>query len=439
MKTGLKIVTIGGGSSYSPELIEGFIKRSETLPVRELWLVDIEAGKEKLDIITDLAKRMVRRVNANIEIHSTLNRREALKNADFVTTQFRVGQLDARKKDEIIPAKYGILGQETNGPGGMFKALRTIPVLIDIIHDCQELCPDAWIISFTNPAGLNAEAVLRYTGWKKFIGLCNSPTVIVHRIGRLMNLDPKQLRVDFAGLNHMVFGLHTYYQGQDISKQVIDALAAYNDGKTYDERFDTLPYTPAFLHELNCIPSPYLRYYFYKDIMLQHAIKEAENGCCRAQVVKRIEQELFAKYADPALDVKPKELEQRGGAYYSDAACSLIDSIYNDRGDIQVVNTLNNGGCASFAADEVVEISSVITKEGPRPITVGRLPDQVEGLCRHIKSFEKLTAKAAIEGNRETALFALTMNPLVQDEALAKALLEELMEAHREYLPQFYK
>lgn len=147
MKTGLKIVTIGGGSSYSPELIEGFIKRSETLPVRELWLVDIEAGKEKLDIITDLAKRMVRRVNANIEIHSTLNRREALKNADFVTTQFRVGQLDARKKDEIIPAKYGILGQETNGPGGMFKALRTIPVLIDIIHDCQELCPDAWIIT----------------------------------------------------------------------------------------------------------------------------------------------------------------------------------------------------------------------------------------------------------------------------------------------------
>lgn len=438
MKKGLKIVTIGGGSSYSPELIEGFIKRFNSLPVKELWLVDIEEGQEKLNIISKLAKRMVKKANVEIEIYSTVNRREALKDADFITTQFRVGQLEAREKDELIPAKYGVIGQETNGPGGMFKAFRTIPVLLDIIHDCEELCPNAWIISFTNPAGLNAEAILRYTKWKKFIGLCNSPTVICHRIERLMNLDSKNLRMDFVGLNHMIFGLQTYYKGRNISKEVLQTLMEYNSDKSYEERFDTLPYSPEFLRELNCIPSPYLRYYLCKNQMLTHALEEANSNCSRAQVVKRIEKDLFEKYADPALDIKPKELEQRGGAYYSDAACNLIDSIYNDKHDIQVVNTVNNGACSSFAQDEVVEISCVITKEGPRPIAMGRLPIQIEGLCREIKSFERMTAKAAINGDSDLALYALTINPLVQDEILAKKILDEMMEAHKTYLPQFY-
>ena len=176
---GVKIVTIGGGSSYTPELVEGFIKRYAELPVKELWLVDIEEGKEKLEIVGNLAKRMIKKAGLDMEVHLTLNRREALKDADFVTTQFRVGQLDAREKDELIPLKYGVIGQETNGPGGMFKALRTIPVIFEIIKDCEELCPNAWIISFTNPSGINAEAVFRHTGWKKFIGLCNGPVNMI--------------------------------------------------------------------------------------------------------------------------------------------------------------------------------------------------------------------------------------------------------------------
>jgi len=438
MRNALKIATIGGGSSYTPELIEGFIKRAKTLPVKELWLVDIEEGREKLNIIGDMARRMVKKANVSMEVHTTLNRREALEGADFVTTQFRVGGLDAREKDEVIPSKYGVIGQETNGPGGMFKALRTIPVLLDIIKECKELCPEAWIISFTNPSGLNAEAVFRYTDWKRFIGLCNSPIGITNRISKLLNEDKEDIRIDYIGLNHMVFGVKTYLKGEDISDLVIEKLADYNEGKTFDEGFDTIPYLPSFIKALNVIPGPYLRYYFAKEEMLSHTLKETEMGKSRAQVVKQVEKDLFEKYADPQLDVKPKELELRGGAFYSDAACNLIDSIYNDKQDIQVVNTLNNGACESFAKDEVIEASCVITREGPRPLTFGRLPVQVEGLCRQIKSFERLTAKAAVTGDYNTALLALTINPLVSDQALAERILNEMLEAHKEYVPKVY-
>ncbi|MFF2858004.1 6-phospho-beta-glucosidase, partial [Peribacillus sp. NPDC058002] len=175
MSKGLKIVTIGGGSSYTPELIEGFIKYHEKLPVSEIWLVDIEAGKEKLEIVGNLAKRMIEKAGVNIEVHLTLDRKKALKGADYVTTQLRVGQLAARALDERIPLKHGVIGQETNGPGGLFKAFRTIPVILDIAHEMEELCPEAWLINFTNPAGMVTEAVLRHSNISKIIGLCNVP------------------------------------------------------------------------------------------------------------------------------------------------------------------------------------------------------------------------------------------------------------------------
>ncbi|MDF2573001.1 MAG: 6-phospho-beta-glucosidase, partial [Sporomusa sp.] len=202
--SGLKIVTIGGGSSYTPEIVEGFIRRYEELPVRELWLVDIEAGKEKLEIISNLAKRMVRKAGVPISIYTTLDRREALPNADFVTTQFRIGSLDARIKDERIPLRHGYIGQETNGAGGMFKALRTIPVMLEIDQDMAELCPDAWLINFTNPSGMVTEAVLRYGKTKKIIGLCNVPIGMEMGVAKLFDVDSNRIRIDFAGLNHMV-------------------------------------------------------------------------------------------------------------------------------------------------------------------------------------------------------------------------------------------
>ena len=201
MKEAVKIVTIGGGSSYTPELMEGFIKRYEELPIREIWLVDIEDGREKVEIVGSLAQRMWDATPYDVKVHVSLDRREALKEADFVTTQFRVGLLDARIKDERIPLLHGMLGQETNGAGGIFKAFRTIPVIREIVEDMKELCPDAWLINFTNPSGMITEAVIKQFGWKKCIGLCNVPTISMMAEPKVLGMKPEELNYQFAGLN----------------------------------------------------------------------------------------------------------------------------------------------------------------------------------------------------------------------------------------------
>lgn len=436
---GVKIVTIGGGSSYTPELVEGFIKRYNELPVKELWLVDIEEGREKLEIVGNLAKRMVKKAGVDIDIHLTLDRREALKDADFVTTQFRVGQLDAREKDELIPLKYGVIGQETNGPGGMFKALRTIPVIFDIIKDCEELCPDAWIVSFTNPSGINAEAVFRHTGWKKFIGLCNGPVNMIKDIEKILNTkDTDEVDVKIGGINHMIYALDIRVNGEKMNNQLIETMIEDGAKESLKNIVD-IPWSPEFLKSYGYLGIGYLRYYLQKQQMLEHCQEDASKGQCRAQVVKKVEKELFEKYKDVNLDVKPKELEQRGGAYYSDAACNLISSLYNDKGDIQVVDTLNNGAISNLPDDVVVEVSSIITKDGPKPISVGALPTQVVGLIQQLKAFEILTTNVAISGNYNDALVAMSINPLVQSEITAKTILDEMLEAHKKYLPQFFK
>ena len=436
---GIKVVTIGGGSSYTPELVEGLIKRHNELPVKELWLVDIEEGKEKLDIVGNLARRMVKKAGIDMEIHLTLDRRAALKNADFVTTQFRVGQLDAREKDELIPLKYGVIEQETNGPGGMFKALRTIPVIFDIIRDCEELCPDSWIISFTNPSGINAEAVFRHTGWKKFIGLCNGPVNMIKDIEKILDVEAEdKLNVIIGGINHMIYALDIQLNGENANKLLIDKMINKGTKESLKNIVD-IPWGNEFLKGYGYLGIGYLRYYLQKQQMLEHCLEDAENNRCRAKVVKEVEKKLFEMYKDENLDIKPKELEKRGGAYYSDAACNLISSLYNDKGDIQVVDTLNNGAISNLPDDVAVEVSCVITKDGPKPISVGPLPIQVVGLIQQLKAFEILTTNAAVTGDYNDALVAMSINPLVQSEITAKKIFDEMLEAHKKYLPQFYK
>lgn len=438
MKEGIKIVTIGGGSSYTPELVEGFIKRYHELPVKELWLVDIEAGQEKLNIVGALAKRMVEKAGLPIEVHLTLDRREALKDADFVTTQFRVGLLEARAKDERIPLKYGVIGQETNGPGGLFKGLRTIPVILDIVKDMEELCPDAWLVNFTNPAGMVTEAVLRYTNLKKVVGLCNVPIGIKMGIAKALDADVERIEVQFAGLNHMVYGLDVYLDGVSIMDQVLDELGNPNSQWSM-KNIEAKNWEPSFVKGLGVIPCPYHRYYYKTKDMLEEEQKAAQEKGTRAEVVQQVEQELFELYKDPDLSIKPPQLEKRGGAYYSDAACNLISSIYNDKHDIQPVNTVNRGAIASIPAESAVEVNCIITKDGPKPIAIGDLPVAVRGLVQQIKSFERVAAEAAVTGDYETALVAMTINPLVPSDDIAKQILDEMLEAHREHLPQFFK
>ncbi|MEY2239799.1 6-phospho-beta-glucosidase [Bacillus altitudinis] len=438
MKDGIKIVTIGGGSSYTPELVEGFIKRYQELPVKELWLVDIEAGQEKLNIVGALAKRMVEKAGLPIEVHLTLDRRAALKDADFVTTQFRVGLLEARAKDERIPLKYGVIGQETNGPGGLFKGLRTIPVILDIVKDMEELCPDAWLVNFTNPAGMVTEAVLRYTNLKKVVGLCNVPIGIKMGIAKALDVDVERIEVQFAGLNHMVYGLDVYLDGVSIMDEVLDELG--NPNSQWSMRnIEAKNWEPSFVKGLGVIPCPYHRYYYKTKDMLEEEQKAAQEKGTRAEVVQQVEHELFELYKDPDLSIKPPQLEKRGGAYYSDAACNLISSIYNDKHDIQPVNTVNRGAIASIPAESAVEVNCIITKDGPKPIATGDLPVAVRGLVQQIKSFERVAAEAAVTGDYETALVAMTINPLVPSDEIAKQILDEMLEAHREYLPQFFK
>ncbi|EQK44548.1 6-phospho-beta-glucosidase [[Clostridium] bifermentans ATCC 638] len=436
MKKGLKIVTIGGGSSYTPELVEGFIKRYKELPVKELWLVDIEEGKHKLEIVGNLAKRMVKKAGIDMEIHLTLDRREALKNADFVTTQLRVGLLEARIKDESIPLSHGVIGQETNGAGGLFKALRTVPVVLDIIKDVEELCPNAWIINFTNPTGVITEAVFRYTNFKNYIGLCNVPIGMRNGIAKLFEVENERIQMDFAGLNHMVYGLNVALDGEDVTDEAIDKFV---HSKLTMQNIKAIEFNADFVKNLGLVPCPYHRYYYKTKEMLEEELNEFAKGKARGQVVKELEDQLFELYKDENLDIKPPQLEKRGGAYYSDAACNLISSIYNDKRDIQVVNTINNGAIRNFKDNQAVEVSSVITKNGPKPLSIGYLPDAVDGLVSQIKSFEMLAAKAAVYGDYDAAYLALCINPLIPSDDLAKTILDEMMEAHKEYLPQFNK
>ncbi|HZG80671.1 MAG TPA: 6-phospho-beta-glucosidase [Brevibacillus sp.] len=436
--SGIKIVTIGGGSSYTPELVEGFIKRYDELPVRELWLVDVPAGEKKLQTVGALAKRMVEKAGVPIDIHLTLDRREALKDADFVTTQIRVGQLDARILDEKIPLKYGVIGQETNGPGGLFKGLRTIPVILEICRDMEELCPDAWLINFTNPAGMVTEAVLRYTNRRKVIGLCNVPIGMKMGVASILGVDQARVHITFAGLNHMVYGTDVYVDGENVTDQVIEKLCSEQSGITMQNILD-LGWEKDFIKALGILPCPYHRYYYQTKTMLEHELEAAEKDGTRAEVVKKVEAELFKLYEDPELAVKPPQLEKRGGAYYSEAACNLIHSIYNDRRDIQPVNVRNNGAIASIPDDSAVEVNCVITKEGPIPLAVGDLPVAVRGLVQQIKSFERVAAEAAVTGDYHLALLAMTINPLVPSDGVAKQILDEMLEAHKDYLPQFAK
>ncbi|MGE6631664.1 6-phospho-beta-glucosidase [Bacillus sp. NPDC077027] len=437
MAKGLKVVTIGGGSSYTPELVEGFIKRYDEFPISELWLVDIEQGQEKLEIVGDLAKRMIKKAGLPIEIHLTLDRKKALVDADFVTTQFRVGLLEARMKDERIPLKYDVIGQETNGPGGLFKGLRTIPVILDIVKDIETLCPDAWLVNFTNPAGMVTEAILRYTNHRKVVGLCNVPIGIRMGIAKGLDVDPSRVEVSFAGLNHMVFGLNVFLDGKSIMDQVIEDMA--NPESTMSmNNIQAIPWDADFLKGLGVIPCPYHRYYYKTSDMLAEEKKAAANEGTRAEVVRALENDLFELYKDPDLDIKPPQLEKRGGAYYSDAACNLIASIYNDKHDIQPVNTINNGAISDIPNESAVELNCVITKDGPKPIAVGEMPVAVKGLITQIKSFERVAAEAAVTGDYNTALVAMTINPLVPSDATAKSILDEMLEAHKEHLPQFF-
>ncbi|MNS10912.1 6-phospho-beta-glucosidase [compost metagenome] len=441
MKKEIKVVTIGGGSSYTPELVEGFIKRYHEMPLSELWLVDVVEGADKLQIIFDLCQRMIKKAGVPIKLYQTLDRRVALQNADFVTTQFRVGQLDARAKDERIPLSHGVIGQETNGAGGLFKALRTIPVIFTIIKDIEELCPNAWMINFTNPAGLITEAVYRHTNFRRFIGVCNVPVGMKMFANDLLKVEDAMSSMKLFGLNHMVFMQDFVVNGQSRMDELLTAITQESNQQSVSvKNISDLPFDMDLINGLKLIPCPYLRYYYKEKEMLAILLGEYHQGKTRAEVVKKVEEELFALYKDPALDVKPKQLEERGGAYYSDAACDVINAIVNDKMSEHYVNVPNNGHVKNIPHTWCIEISCTIGKEGviPHP-EITEFDENVLGLISAIKSYEIATSKAALTGNYRDLIVALNMNPLIHSDDDAKMIANDMLLAHQKHLPQFDK
>ncbi|MBL0701632.1 MAG: 6-phospho-beta-glucosidase [Spiroplasma sp.] len=431
----LKVVTIGGGSSYTPELIEDLIKRYERFPITELCLVDIKEGEKKLEITVALAIRMFKAANLDVKVWGTFDRKNALENANFVTTQFRVGQLEARAKDEKIPASHHMLGQETNGIGGLFKGLRTIPIVLDIVKEVEEICPDAFIINFTNPAGMVSEAVNRYTNFKKFLGVCNVPIHLKFEIADTLEVARDDFQIDFIGLNHMVFGTKAYINNVDKTKEV---LKTYLEKNISMNNIAFLKWEDVFINELGLILCPYHRYYFQYDEMLKKQEIDFKNNEIRAEVVMKYEKELFKKYQDVNLVEKPKELEQRGGAYYSDVACELLSSLHSNENKVLVVNIKNNGHVKNIDYNDTIEISCTIDKNGATPLEhMTEMPKNVLGMYHLFKSYELLACEAAYEKSLDKGLLALNLSPFTRSDVVNKKMFDEMVIAHKKYLQNY--
>lgn len=435
--SGLKIVVIGGGSSYTPELIEGLLNRYHEMPVASLWLVDIEEGKEKVEIIAGLARRMIAKAGLTIEVVATLDRESALRDADFVCSQFRAGCLDARISDERISLKYGLIGQETNGLGGFANACRTIPIALEIAADMERLCPDAWLLNFTNPSGMVTEAILRHSRIKA-VGLCNVPVIMQKGITTLLQCaDEKEVVMQVAGLNHFIFVRQILHKGKEWLPEVIAEINAGRD-PLVPRNIPPFRWPSHLLQGLGMIPCAYLRYYYMKDDLLRQELAEAGGEGTRGEVVKQLEKILFDQYRDPHLAVKPKALEGRGGQYYSEAACELMNAIYNDKRIIMHVNTRNNGAISGLPDDCAVEVSSLITASGPLPLNVAPFPEDTLRLLQLMKSFERLPIEAALTGNRHTAWRALMLNPLIVSGEKLELALDEVIAENRQWLPAFH-
>ncbi len=426
-KKNLKIAIIGAGSTYTPELIEGLINKYNSLPVKELYLMDID--ERKLTIVGGLAQRMIEATKQDTKVVLTMSLDEALINASFVLVQIRVGKLPARILDEKIPLKYNLIGQETNGIGGFFKGMRTIPVMMEMAKRIEELCPDAWLINFSNPSGMLAEAILNNTN-VKMLGLCNVPINMIGSLEKRLGL--KDIETEFVGLNHLSWITSIKSNGIDYLERAV------NEGVNSEsmKNIPTSGFSAELIKTVKAIPSPYLEYYYYKDEKLRKA-KEAEKS--RGEICVELEEGLLKQYQCQELHEKPAELSKRGGARYSEVAINLVNSIYNDIGDVQVVNCLNKGALSFMDDNDAVEVCAKITKDGAIPLKVKCDNEHIIAYTKMVKAYEKHAVKAALTGDEDEAMKALLINPLVGDYKLAKPCFEELKEAHKAYLPQFFK
>jgi 6-phospho-beta-glucosidase len=419
----MKIAVVGGGSTYTPELIEGFARRADVLAVDELVLHDV--APERLDVVGGLARRILAKQGFGGRLVTTTSLDDAVDEASAVLIQLRVGGQRARLVDETLPGKFGLLGQETTGPGGFAKALRTVPVVLGIADVvAKRALPEAWIVDFTNPVGIVTRALL--DAGHRALGLCNVAIGFQRRLAAGFGVDPDQVRLDHAGLNHLSWIRQVQVDG-------VDRLPELLHSERIDELADTVDLPPELLRTLGAIPSYYLHYFYCTD----RAVQAQATGPQRAESVLEIENTLLDMYADPALDHKPELLEQRGGAYYSEAAAALVTSLLTGDGAHHYVDVRNNGTIAGLPDEAVVEVPATVDLSGAHPVPVAPLAPEYLGLVQAVTAYEVLTIQAARTGDRTVALRALLANPLVRQWEIAVPLLDAIIEANRPYLPQF--
>ncbi|MGF3133909.1 6-phospho-beta-glucosidase [Streptomyces albidoflavus] len=419
----MKLTVVGGGSTYTPELIDGFARLRDTLPLTELVLVDPDAGR--LELVGGLARRIFARQGHPGTITTTGDLDAGVEGADAVLLQLRVGGQAARQRDESWPLECGCVGQETTGAGGLAKALRTVPVVLDIAERVRRTNPDAWIIDFTNPVGIVTRALLQ--AGHKAVGLCNVAIGFQRKFARLLDVAPAEVHLGHVGLNHLSWEASVRLGGPAGEDVLPRLLTEHGDAIAAD-----LHLPRPLLDRLGVVPSYYLRYFYAHDVV----VDELRTGPSRAEKVAAMERELLELYADPALDEKPELLSQRGGAFYSEAAVDLAAALLGRGGSpLQVVNARNDGTLPFLPDDAVVEVQAEVGPEGARPLAVPALDPLYAGLVQHVTAYEDLALRAALEGGRDRVFAALLAHPLIGQYDQAETLTDLLLSHNQEHLP----
>jgi 6-phospho-beta-glucosidase len=418
----VKVTVVGGGSTYTPELVDGIARLRSAVEVDELVLCDTEPVR--LEPVAGISRRIARRHGWSGQLTATSDLDAALDGADFVLLQLRIGGQAARHLDETIPLRCGCVGQETTGAGGFAKALRTVPVVLDIADEVRRrAASDAWIIDFTNPVGIVTRSLL--DGGHRALGLCNVAIGFQRLFASWLGVDAAEVRLGHAGLNHLTWIRSVHVGHDDVLPHLID-----EHGEQLADRVGT---PLRLLHSLGAIPSYYLRYFYQHDVV----VDEQRNARPRAEEVMDIERELLEIYLDPSVDTKPELLTRRGGAFYSEAAVQLLAALWNDTGEIQVVDVRNNGALPELPDDAIVEIPCAINRSGATPAVSSGLHSATAGLVGAVSTYERLAAEAAVTGDRETAFLALLAHPLISQIKPAERLLDDLLVANADHLPRF--
>ena len=418
----MKVTVVGGGSTYTPELVDGIARLRDRIDVDELVLCDPDTVR--LTPVAGVSERIARRHGWTGTLRATSDLHSALDGANFVLLQLRIGGQAARHVDETIPLRCGCVGQETTGAGGFAKALRTVPVVLDIADEVRRrAADDAWIIDFTNPVGIVTRALLDHG--HRAVGLCNVAIGFQLLFASWLGVEANEVALGHAGLNHLTWIRSVQVAGEDVLPRFIEEHG--------EQLADRVGMPLRLLQTLGAIPSYYLRYFYQHDVV----VDEQRGQRTRAEEVTEIENELLESYRNPAVDTKPELLVRRGGAFYSEAAVQLLASLWNDTGDVQVVDVRNNGALPELADDAVVEIPCAIHRSGASPAVPAGLHRATGGLVGAVATYERLAAEAAVTGDRETAFLALLAHPLISQIKPAEQLLDDLLVANAAHLPRF--